>query len=69
METASDYIVNVIRASTRPVLTFILVFSCIMFWWNEIPVNPTHLWLAVGSTVWWFGDRTYFKTKAIKEVK
>ena len=63
-ETFSQGVVNIVRASTRPTLTFFGLVSWVMLLANGYDIPDTFTWLVWGMIVYWFGDRTYFKIKA-----
>lgn len=63
-ESLSEGIVNIVRASTRPALTFFGLVSWVMLFANGYEIPGTFTWLVWGMVVYWFGDRTYFKIKA-----
>ena len=66
-ETASEFIINVIRAVTRPVLTFTGLISWVILYANDYTIPANFTWLVGGMVVWWFGDRTFFKTRKPKD--
>ena len=57
-----DFIIKLIRTLVRPIITIFLVIS----WVSSLPESAQIIpftALTWGCTVWWFGDRTYFKRK------
>ena len=56
--------IELIRAAVRPVITMTLVSGYLYF---NFQVTPLYEWLMVGSVVWYFGDRTYFKRKQFSQ--
>ena len=68
-ETFSQGVVNIVRASTRPALTFFGLVSWVMLFANGYEIPDAFTWLVWGMAIWWFGDRTYFKKKSVENKK
>ena len=68
-ETFSQGIVNIVRASTRPALTFFGLVSWVMLFANGYEIPDGFTVLVAGMVIWWFGDRTYFKKKSVENKK
>lgn len=63
-ELLSEGIINIMRAFTRPALSFFGLVSWVMLFANGFDIPDAFTWLVWGMIVYWFGDRTYFKLKA-----
>ena len=68
-EPLSEGIMNIVRGFTRPALTFFGLVSWVMLFANSFDIPDAFTWLVFGMVVWWFGDRTYFKKKALDNGK
>jgi len=68
-EPLSEGIMNIVRGFTRPALTFFGLVSWVMLFADGFDIPDTFTWLVFGMVVWWFGDRTYFKKKALDNGK
>ena len=68
-EPLSEGIMNMVRGFTRPALTFFGLASWVMLFANSFDIPDAFTWLVFGMVVWWFGDRTYFKKKALDNGK
>ena len=66
-EPLSEGIMNIVRAFTRPALTFFGLVSWVMLFANGFDIPAAFTWLVWGMVVWWFGDRTYFKKKKVEK--
>ena len=68
-EPLSEGIMNIVRGFTRPALTFFGLASWVSLFANSFDIPDAFTWLVFGMVVWWFGDRTYFKKKALDNGK
>lgn len=69
-ESLSQGIVNVFRGLTRPFVTAWFAISWVMYLFmihqdggTFADMPPVYTWVTLGTVVWWFGDRTWFKLK------
>lgn len=68
-EPLSEGMMNIVRGFTRPALTFFGLASWVLLFANDFDIPEYFTLLVFGMVSWWFGDRTYFKLKALSKNK